>query len=152
MNSWSHEQLRGKNVNKADIIQYCKPDITNAEMEERWAVNGARLDPEAVASPCGLLAKYFPKGKDIIKIDSFNFIDSEKKEVTININGITWEALKGTKFKTANPSESWVDASDERFINWMRPNTYTSVYKAWGRLGQDLEPGIYKVNIYNGKI
>lgn len=84
MNSWSHAQLMGKEISSSTDLEVCRPDITNRDMEEVWAVNGRRLEPEQVARPCGLLAKYFPRGKLSIFFTTFFFVKNADKSISFN--------------------------------------------------------------------
>ncbi len=153
MNSWSHTQLMGNEVPIEELSEFCRPDITNQDMNAYHAINGKELVRNEIARPCGLLAKYFPQGKQhFIKKDTFEFFKQTGKEIKIRTTGIAWEGLKGTKFRSTDKSKEWVDIEDERFINWMRPNTFPNVYKAWGRLEEEIEPGLYIAKIRNGKI
>lgn len=152
MNSWSHTQLMGNEVPIEELSQVCRPDITNQDMNAYHAVNGKELVKNEIARPCGLLAKYFPQGKqNFVKTDSFEFFKQSGKEIKLSTTGIAWEGLKGTKFRSTDKSKEWADIEDERFINWMRPNTFPNVYKAWGRLEEEIEPGLYTAKIKNGK-
>ena len=132
----------------------CSPDVSNKQMEKYWAVDGSKLEPGALSSPCGLLSKYYP-------LDSFEFfgpVTSQNREsgllqrVEVSRTGISWDGLKGNKFKSTDKSKEWVNVESETFINWMRPNTWRDVYKAWGRFSQPLSPGEYTVRIFNGSL
>ena len=145
MKSWSTDQMRGMNVTIESQKDYCNPDITNSEMEKLWALDGTKLNPAALSRPCGLLAKHFPK-------DTFKFFNKDTgKTIELSNQNIAWPGLIGTKFNSVNRSEEWVNIEDERFINWMRPNTAKNVYKNWGRFEEDLEAGEYTVTIFNCK-
>jgi len=108
-----------------------------------WSVDGTKLDPDKLSYPCGLLPKNYP-------MDTFWFFSGKTGEqINLSTKNIAWHGFEGTKFKSTNKSREWVDVEDERFINWMRPNTLSNVYKAWGRFEQSLIPGEYIVKIYN---
>ena len=143
--SWSHEQVMGAEVSIDSESKVCSPDVTNREMEKYWAVAGNSLEPDALAYPCGLLSKYYPQ-------DTFEFTDSKRGDywqAPISAEGISWYGLKGNKFRSIDKTREWVNIESERLINWMRPNTWTNVYKAWGRLEDDLPAGQYTVKIFN---
>ena len=40
----------------------------------------------------------------------------------------------------------------ERFIEWMRAPSRSTFYKLWGKIYQDLEPGLYQIYITNGTV
>lgn len=58
----------------------------------------------------------------------------------------------GNKFKSINRDIEWVELEDERFVNWMMPNTYPSTYKGWFRIADDesaIQPGQYTFQVKN---
>ena len=113
-------------------------------MERVWSTDGSRLISNQTASPCGLFPKNYP-------LDNFWFFRAKEPEkpVILNTTDITWSGLKGNKYNSVNTTKEWLDLEDERFINWMRPNTFPYAYKSWGRLEEDLEPGNYTLKIFN---
>ena len=54
MHSFSYNQFKGEIDNEA---RECWPVRTNAEMEKTTTLLGETLNPDAVAFPCGLIAK-----------------------------------------------------------------------------------------------
>lgn len=136
----------GADVTFESQANVCSPDVTNREMEKYWAVSGAALNSDSLAYPCGLLSKYYP-------LDSFEFTDPSKGEhvvIPFSSTEISWYGLKGSNFKSIDKNREWVNIESETFINWMRPNTWFNVYKAWGRVDTDMLPGNYTVKIFNG--
>lgn len=136
--------MSGSPVSLDSEKKTCSPDVTNAEMEKFWSVDGTLLRKDDLSYPCGLLSKYYP-------LDNFEFFDSGMKQVPVSKSAISWSGLKGNKFKAVNKSREWVDIESETFINWMRPNLMPHAYKAWGRFEQDVPSGVYSVRIYNGR-
>ena len=70
LTSKSHKQLSGEHINKAEASK-CEPYVTNAQMgvTQSWA--GQPLNPDDIASPCGLQAKlYFRDSFEIIMNNS----------------------------------------------------------------------------------
>lgn len=65
--------------------------------------NGTVLDPNAVASPCGAVAKYFFNDTFALSYQGFN--------IPINESGISWPGDKGDAFRQGPNSSStqWVD-------------------------------------------
>ena len=50
--------LLGKTIDMSEANTMCDPSITNEQMGKVWAFdNTTRLDPEAIAYPCGLIAR-----------------------------------------------------------------------------------------------
>ena len=127
--------MSGEPVTKESETKHCTPDITNQEMQKYWAVDGSQLKPDELSYPCGLLSKYYP-------LDSFEFMaptpKDPNKRISISKDSISWKGLKGDKFKSVNKSQEWVNIESETFINWMRPNTWQNVYKAWGRFNEEV--------------
>lgn len=80
----------------------------------------------------------------------------------LSTENITWPRLAGNKFGYSTDKEKqkdepspqdkatyWVDVEDNRFINWMMPNTYPSAYKGWFRLKKNLPKGSYTFRVLN---
>ena len=61
MHSFSYNQFKGEVDNEA---KECWPVRTNAEMEKTTNLLGETLNPDAVAFPCGLIAKTVFNGID----------------------------------------------------------------------------------------
>ena len=82
-----------------EIDTDCSPVVRNKDIRssmKNYLGEGKDLDPEAVASPCGLIAKsFFNDSYSLIPI--VNGID--KKPLDITSNGIAWPADKENKFK-----------------------------------------------------
>lgn len=128
------------------------------------SANGkVKLDPEAVAWPCGLVAKSVFNDIYVLK-------DRSGNEIKIKQDGIAWESDKEYKFKNGNgdPSKGlawddvqWANVEDgksifsyknaydilyflkkifinklfiEHFIVWMRTAGLPSFRKLWGRI------------------
>ena len=145
MNSWSADQMAGLAIDAEAEARSCAPDATNQEMEKYWAVDGSKLEASQLSYPCGLMSKYYPR-------DSFDFFGpgDPQRRVRLSRSGISWEGLQGNKFRSTDKSREWVNVESETFINWMQPNMWHNVYKAWGRFEEPLAPGNYTVRIYNG--
>lgn len=58
--SRSNHQLKGHNLSKKEVEDDCYPVVTNEDLKKRFgistSISGKKLDPEAVAHPCGLVA------------------------------------------------------------------------------------------------
>lgn len=173
LSSYSKEQLKGANLSYEQLNKSAECDhrISNQDFDLLWSYNGFELDPEAVAIPCGLMAKSFfidkfslyDENETIIPIDEKNISYPEDKKIFKNIEGSLADIpdfeLK-IKSKSNSQSESepepeywqffqWVDMTDEHFIVWMRPAAYPNFRKLWGRIRQDIEPGDYLLEINN---
>lgn len=64
MQSFSYDQFQGKHVTSAPE---CWPSITNGEMNKYTSLANTPLDNNSVAFPCGLIAKTYFNGNDILK-------------------------------------------------------------------------------------
>lgn len=159
--SVSQNQLSGEIVGYDAASTACIAAVRNEDTLRDYSITGKRLDPKAVANPCGILASLFPKGITRTHIDDFilskrvinNATQVESYEnVPIKIEGISWAGYKEKKFKMLNNgADQWVNVTNERFIEWMRAPLRSSFYKLWGRIDQNLEKGLYRFDIANGK-
>lgn len=102
-----------------------------------------KLDPDATANPCGLIAKS-------VFTDRYELFNSKGDKIPIEENGIAWSNDIGTKFKRTGNSatHAWVDVENEHFIVWMRTSGLPDFHKLWGKIDEDLE-GTYKIKINN---
>lgn len=158
--SKSDEQLNGKfqTLSQIKSSDSCSPVETNEEMDKEFAIDGTKLDPKEVATPCGLIAKSFFNDTFAIKYKGSD--NTKDEEVVIDETNIAWEADKKLKYDNIeNPKDKndkeyyksvqWIDMKDEHFIVWMRPAGLPNFRKLWGRIRKDLEPGNYEVTIKN---
>ena len=145
--SKSDDQLKGKDVSLKSIKDSgdCDPVITNKEMGvggQRSAKGVSILKDEELAIPCGLIAKSYFK-------DLFELFDDGGQKIEIDEKDIAWKADKELKYKNNDLDKQWIDMTNEHFIVWMRPSGLPNFRKLWGRINRDLEPGTYRVKIYN---
>ena len=158
--SKSDVQLNGKYQTLSQIknSDSCDPVETNEEMDKEFSIDGTKLDPKDVATPCGLIAKSFFNDTFSIKYKGSD--NTKDEEVVIDETNIAWEADKKLKYNNIeNPKDKndknyyksiqWIDMKDEHFIVWMRPAGLPNFRKLWGRIRKDLEPGNYEVTIKN---
>jgi hypothetical protein len=103
--------------------------------------NGTALDPNAVASPCGAVAKF-------VFNDTFS-LSLQGQAIGINESGISWPGDKGGAFRQGPNSSStqWIDPENEHFIVWMRTAGVPSFKKLWGSISQPLPAGEYQITI-----
>ena len=90
----------------SDAEKYCDPIVYNKDLE-KWqqgvyitednVKNKKPLDPNGIASPCGLIAKSFFNDTYTLTLGG--------KEVLISTTGISWPNDKGKKYKKASNSE-----------------------------------------------
>lgn len=88
----------------------------------------------------------------LVHADDIKIFDKDLREIKLTRKNIAWPQMAGNKFKTINGDKQWVDIEDERFINWMMPNTYPSVFKGWFRLSPEelsIPPGEYTLQVTN---
>ena len=161
--SKSDSQLNGKDVTYEEMkdSQDCDPVITNKDMGKTISITGQALNPDAVAIPCGLIAKsYFNDNFINWKIKSK--IDGEPSEsLFVNEQDIAWKADKELKYKNGVLDKQWINMTDEHFIVWMRPAGLPNFRKLWGRItekdlkaGDEIEVTIknnFDVSSFNGK-
>jgi LEM3 (ligand-effect modulator 3) family / CDC50 family len=143
LNSVSEQQLKGSVVSDQVLNQTCSPAFTNRDLGVTNSYTGVPLNPDAPAYPCGLFPKYFP-------FDDLRIFDSSNNEVILNkTSDLTWPGLKGNKFRNTNTTTQWIDIESDRFVNWMRPNTYPSTYKGWFRPTSSIAAGAYTFQVNN---
>lgn len=140
-------QLRGENLTVDEVKADCDPIITVKDLGIRTTLGGRKLPEDAVANPCGLIAKSLFN-------DTYKLFPPEKKEIktieiNINQNDITWESdLNGRYQRNADYlNKQWTDVQNEHFMVWMRPAGLPDFRKLWGRVNETLTPGNYKVEI-----
>ena len=159
--SKSDDQLNGKDISFESMkdCQDCDPVITNKEMGKTTSITGAALAENAVAIPCGLIAKSFFDDK----FTNWNVIDKLGESTPLNVDekNIAWKADKELKYKNVDKTRQWIDMTDEHFIVWMRPAGLPNFRKLWGRItDRDLNAGTqievtiennFDVSSFNGK-
>lgn len=96
-----------------NLKSICKGAVTNAEMGKTKNWNGTiTLDPKAIASPCGFLAKNFP-------LDDYQKLTSSKgEEFVVSTTGLIMSEEK-EKFQPDSDVSQWIKVDSDRFINWM---------------------------------
>ena len=95
--------------------------MTNKEMN----LDPQQFDPNRIAIPCGLLAKYFPKDEFIDLIEKINHVSDTGSQqirsglsypVTIdNVHDPSYKEI----FNLSSYDKSWIKATNPLFINWM---------------------------------
>jgi hypothetical protein len=140
--SKSNPQLLGKSVSRSEV-EICSPFITNSDMQVTTSWTGVPLDPNAIASPCGAIARTFFN-------DTFT-LSKNGNNITIVQSGITWPGDQGGKYKRSDNSQAtqWVDPENEHFIVWMRTAGLPNFKKLWGKIEVTLSPGMYSMSIVN---
>ena len=99
-----------------------------------------------LANPCGLIAKnYF---LDSYILETLN----DSVRISINESHIANPNDKEYMFKRNSNFEKdqWIDVEDEHFMVWMSMMSFKDFRKRWGRIDQNLNPGIYNLTIING--
>jgi len=146
------DQLTGDDISAHDD---CEPAERNKDMgfsENKLAIDNTTLDPNAIAIPCGLMAKTFFN-------DSFKFKNGSK-DLPVDETNIAFGKDKKLYDKNPNPSKQWTDITNEHFLVWMRPSGLPNPKKLWGRINEDLKKGDvidvtidnhYDVSPYKGK-
>ena len=146
------DQLQGNEISDTED---CSPAIYNKDMDlnELKAIDQQTpLDPDAVAVPCGLMAKTFFNDTYAFKINN--------APLDVKETDITFEKDRDLFKKNYSLSKQWTDITNEHFLVWMRPSGLPNPKKLWGRIEGDLESGSqievtinnnYNVGIYEGK-
>lgn len=137
--SRNDEQLHGKTFTNPKDLEDCKPAVYNVNMSATVSVDGTPLVPDAVAVPCGFIAK-------TVFTDTFELYDiNAQATIPINEKGIAWPSDVELFKNTVDGNKTqWLDMTDEHFIVWMRPAGFPIFRKIWGKIEQNLKPGDYK--------
>lgn len=125
ISSFNAAQLRGEDVEFEDVNKTCWPAVTNANLGVNQSWNGVDLDPNAVASPCGLVAKSWFSGKFLrcigayLYIDKYVMTDESGNDISIQQNDIAWPNEAGSKYKkSANSANTqWIDPEDGEIMH-----------------------------------
>ena len=146
--SKSYKQLKGNVLKESEVKDDCDPVILNKDIYEGVKNFGGtiELDQNAVAHPCGLIARsYFNDSFSIKKKDA-----QDENGITISDEDIAWSVDK-KKYKNAPNSDQiqWLNVEEERFIVWMRPAALPDFRKLWGKIDKDLSKGDYVLSIKN---
>ena len=114
--SISYMQMLGVDL-EADLLTDCGQYITNEQMNKVWSVDGSKLEPNATAYPCGLLAKsYFN--------DTFALYDRYPNKtnlaigrIPLNSSDITWYPDQ-KKFRNLGNDDwqkkQWIDVTSRK--------------------------------------
>lgn len=142
INSIPIEQLNGNDL-PASQLKDCEPFLYNKDISVSTAVDGTPLDPDDVAIPCGIAAKF-------MFTDNYTLVNADTNVVyEITDEGIAWDSDINHKFNNIDLSRQWVDMENERFITWMKVAPFNDFLKAYGVIQTDLAAGNYLINIDN---
>ena len=144
--SKSIKQLKGNFLTENDIKDDCDPITKNKDLwlgVTSFSDSSKELDQEAVAHPCGLIAKSF--FNDTYKI----YKKDGNEEIIISPDNIAWSVDKDKYKNSENTSAQWRNVEDERFMVWMRPAAMPDFRKPWGRIDKEIKKGEYYVEITN---
>jgi hypothetical protein len=56
--SKSNHQLSGHDIGKLEADRACSPIVYNKDVGRDYSWNGTKLDPDEIASPCGLIGTF----------------------------------------------------------------------------------------------
>ena len=144
LQSQSLTQLAGDSISASVADKECTPIVYNKDLGISTSYTGKPLNPSAVASPCGLMAKsYFT--------DRIVSITLGSSPISFSDTNLAWPNEKGKKFKRGPDSGNtqWVDPEDEHFMVWMRPAGLPTFRKLWARVYNGLKKGKYVVRVRN---
>jgi hypothetical protein len=141
--SKSYNQLAGIAALTDDDVSQCNPIKYNSQswFGNPYAIDGTPLNPNAVASPCGLIAM-------TLFNDSFYLYDSTNKFIPFDLSNIAWpEDTASYKAPPNAASTQWTNVTDPHFLVWMRPSGLSYFKKLYGVIPGGLTAGIYTVNV-----
>jgi hypothetical protein len=144
--SKSATQLAGTVISSSDASSSCDPVYLMQHIGKNTSYGGAALADDAVANPCGLIAK------SVFNDSYFGLTSiSDGNLHNISEDGISWPNDVGKKFKRCPNSDQvqWIDPENEHFVVWMRTAGLPNFRKLWGKIESDLIAGDYTVNITN---
>ena len=132
--SRSYAQLAGEEITMKEAEDSCEPAMTNAQMGKTVAFDGVTtLEPDAVAYPCGLIAKSLFN-------DTFDlYLDNQL--IIMDQSDIAWKSDVEYKFRNQAgdwQSKQWADVEDQAFIVWMRVAGLPQFRKLYGAFHSDL--------------
>lgn len=125
----------------SDIDTDCTPIVKNSDLYKKTSINGADLDQEAAANPCGLIAFS-------VFNDSYTITSSNGAALPITSEGIAWPSDREL-YKTNYPDLMWYNTTDERFMVWMRVAALPNFRKVWGRTNENIPAGNYTLTVHN---
>uniref|UniRef100_A0A7S3IY80 Cell cycle control protein 50A n=1 Tax=Strombidium inclinatum TaxID=197538 RepID=A0A7S3IY80_9SPIT len=114
------------------------------------------MNPDAPATPCGLVAKSF--FNDTFELYKKGINGAADSKVTINKDDIAWDSDVQYKFKNVEKGLSggttwkelqWIDMENQDFIVWMRTAGLPNFRKLWGRIEGNMEKGDYYIKVDN---
>ena len=140
-------QLLGHDQSTTQVKSYCTPIV---DMDDLGIISNVNLTGNAVANPCGLIAKsYF---NDTYQL----FQPGGDGNVVIHEDRIAWNVDKNDKFESADHAQEtqWTDIRNgkvhsEHFMVWMSIAGLPTFRKLWGRIETDLPTGTYRLLINN---
>lgn len=113
--SRSYKQLMGEDIEMTVAEADCDPIIKNQDIDKVFAADGVtKLDPEAIAIPCGLIAKSFFN-------DTYSLSQVENFATTLDIDSsdIAWKSDVDFKFKNQDREDwdtvQWHDITDRKY-------------------------------------
>ena len=142
VHSFSHDQLKGKDVDREELIRKCGilPKINSIKPLEK---DKEELETKIIPDPCGFLPRLFPQDT-FIQMENIN---NRNTYFPILKNDITSETTRTYNFY--NNSTQWLDVRNEQFANWMKISSAKSWVKLWGLVKDEIPKGQYFLKIEN---
>ncbi|CAG9318710.1 unnamed protein product [Blepharisma stoltei] len=142
--SRSYVQLRGDSMTSTEHAK-CSPikKVKDLDLKRDVSWKNTPLSESQDANPCGLVAKS-------VFNDTYALYYSENTtRINISEKDIAWKSDRDYMFKRTSDYEDseWIDVEDEHFIVWMRNAPMPTFRKLWGIIKQDLESGVYRLQI-----
>ena len=137
-------QLMGNERTTAQVDGSCFPV---SSMGDLGFYTTLFLDAKDVANPCGLIAQS-------IFNDTFILLppqDSIKEYINIKFDHLAWDIDRQEKYKNLDNWRNiqWKNVEDEHFMVWMSIAGLPTFRKLWGRIEEELDPGVYRMAILN---
>ena len=103
------------------------------------ALDGTNLSTNALAYPCGLIAKYF--FNDTYKLA----VTNNGSQIPIDETNIAHPVDKSYKFKMPDVdhplSTAWLNVTNEHVMVWYQMESFSTFIKLWGHIGTTLKAG-----------
>jgi hypothetical protein len=108
------------------------------ELSNLKNLNGSLMNPDAIALPCGLIAKYH--FNDTFRLSPAN---EANKLIEIDEKGIALYSDTEHKFKTTpeKMNQTWLNLNDEHVMVWFQMESASKFIKLWGHVNGTLEAG-----------
>lgn len=141
LKSFSKRQLLGQTISEDQAFEECYPIVYNRDLPWNRSWGGYPLNPDAIASPCGLRPLLFFN-------DTYELTDKNNKKILINETGIVKQDPEYQP--SANSAkDQWINPSNQHFENYMINGALMTKKKLWGIIEDGLSKGQYHLKVKN---